>query len=205
MDIYLHERDFLPDKVPLNFPFASGPKCPTLSVFPCLNFCRRRRIEFFKLSIVEHTASETPRFCVDYWALNAITKRDNYPSPRIDELLDRLAGAKFFTLWIWPVGTGRFGLRKRTSRRRPSRLVTVLSSFLWCPSASQMHRVPFSGWWTKSLVPLLSWFYILWSTCILSFMVKVKSTISFRLLSRWNSNYLDHFTYWIQDKHYVCN
>jgi DNA-binding NtrC family response regulator len=36
------------------------------------------------------------RFCVDSRALNAITKRDNYPLSRIDELLGRLAGAKFF-------------------------------------------------------------------------------------------------------------
>ena len=34
--------------------------------------------------------------CVDYRALKAITHQHNFPLPRIDELLDRLAGAKFF-------------------------------------------------------------------------------------------------------------
>jgi hypothetical protein len=37
------------------------------------------------------------RFCVDYRKLNAITKKDRYPIPLVDELMDRLAGAKFFT------------------------------------------------------------------------------------------------------------
>ena len=37
------------------------------------------------------------RMCVDYQALNKKTVRNTYPLPRIDELLDRLKGAKVFS------------------------------------------------------------------------------------------------------------
>lgn len=37
------------------------------------------------------------RMCVDYRKLNAVTVRNNYPLPRIDDLLDRLSGSKFFS------------------------------------------------------------------------------------------------------------
>jgi hypothetical protein len=37
------------------------------------------------------------RMCVDYRALNNITVKNKYPLPRIDDLLDRLAGCKYFT------------------------------------------------------------------------------------------------------------
>ena len=37
------------------------------------------------------------RFCVDYRKLNAITKKDVFPLPRIDDALDLLGGAQFFS------------------------------------------------------------------------------------------------------------
>ena len=39
----------------------------------------------------------TTRFCIDYRKLNAVTRKDSYPLPRIDDALDALAGSNYFT------------------------------------------------------------------------------------------------------------
>ena len=39
----------------------------------------------------------TSRFCVDFRRVNAVTKKDVYPLPRIDDILDTLGGAQYFS------------------------------------------------------------------------------------------------------------
>ena len=37
------------------------------------------------------------RFCVEYRKVNAITRKEAYPLPQVDDTLDTLGGSKFFT------------------------------------------------------------------------------------------------------------
>ena len=39
----------------------------------------------------------TSRFCVDFRRVNAVTKKDVYPLPRTDDILDTLGGSQYFS------------------------------------------------------------------------------------------------------------
>jgi hypothetical protein len=71
-------RGYLTDNLSKGFVVAS--KAPFAS--PVLFACKAYR---------------SLRFCIDYCKLNAITKKNHYPLPLIDEMLARLAKAKVFT------------------------------------------------------------------------------------------------------------
>ena len=49
----------------------------------------------------------THRFCVDYRELNSVTKANAFPLPRIDDHLDQLGEARYFTIldltWYWQI------------------------------------------------------------------------------------------------------
>ena len=55
-------------------------------------------------------------FCVDFRQLNAATVRDAHHLPRIDDLLDALHGACWFSLLTSRVDTGRCPSEKRTNK-----------------------------------------------------------------------------------------
>ena len=69
------------------------------------------------------------RFCVDYRKLNAITRFDAFPLPRIDETLESLGGARFFSTLDLLSGYWQVGLTEQA--RLKSAFTTRSGLFLW--------------------------------------------------------------------------
>jgi hypothetical protein len=74
------------------------------------------------------------RFCIDYRALNKITKRDVYPLPRIDDALDSLGSAKFFTTLDLPSGFWQVPMDE--ADREKTAFITRFGQFMF-------NRMPF--------------------------------------------------------------
>ena len=58
---------------------------------------RNSKSRWASLALLRDKKDRAQRFCVDFRALNALTKKDRYPLPRIDESLDIIGGNKYFS------------------------------------------------------------------------------------------------------------
>jgi hypothetical protein len=101
--VYDHAIPLQPDSMPINCrPYKYSPQHKTE--------IERQVKELLQAGLIAHSTSPfaspvllvqkkdgTWRFCVDYRRLSAMTIKNKFPMPTIEEILDELAGAKYFT------------------------------------------------------------------------------------------------------------
>ena len=117
-------RDVFPEELPAGLPpsrevdhrielvpGSSPPSRPTIRLSaPEMDELKKQLAELVKSGFIQESKSPfgapilfvkkkdgTMRMCIDYRALNNITIKNAYPLPRIEELFDRLQGARYFS------------------------------------------------------------------------------------------------------------
>jgi hypothetical protein len=91
------------------------------------------------------------RMVIDYRALNAITKKDRYPLPLIDDQLDGLEGAQVFSKMDLASGYNQLGIAE--SDRHKTAFVTKFGLFEWTVVPFGLANAPafFMRWMDKIL------------------------------------------------------
>ena len=77
------------------------------------------------------------RFCIDYTRVNAVYRKDGYPIPDIQDALDSLRGAKWFTPLALLSGYWQLGMTDR------AKVLIVIVRLLYPPRILSILRMPF--------------------------------------------------------------
>ena len=72
----------------------------------------------------------TLRLCVDYRGLNSVTKPNQFPLPRIDNMLDQLNSTQYFT--TLDLAAGYWQVRMSSASREKTAFVTQQRLFEFC-------------------------------------------------------------------------
>ncbi|GJS20760.1 reverse transcriptase domain-containing protein [Tanacetum coccineum] len=80
------------------------------------------------------------RVCIDYRKLNEATRKDHFPLPFMDQMLEILAGNDYYFFSMVSQVTFKFPSILKIKKRQHSRVLTERSPIVACHSAYAMHR-----------------------------------------------------------------
>ena len=87
--------------------------------------------------------------CVDYRRLNQVTVFNDYPMPRVDELLDATGGAAFITTLDLAKGYCKVPMTEMTRQRQHLPHLTGYTRSLWCLLGYVDHLQCSRDWWRQ--------------------------------------------------------
>ena len=96
--IHLIPRSFPPNIMPYKYPYVQKREieCMIEEMLE-VGIIQRSQSSFFAPIVLVHNKDGSWRMCPDYRELNKLTIKDKFPIPVIDELLDELPRAIYFT------------------------------------------------------------------------------------------------------------
>ncbi|PIK60427.1 putative transposon Ty3-I Gag-Pol polyprotein [Apostichopus japonicus] len=87
------------------------------------------------------------RLCIDYRKINEITLKDSFPLPRIEETLEVLGGAKFFSSLDLAHGYFQVAMKEEDIPKTAFRVPWGSTSSIGCRKGSAIAPVHFRGLW----------------------------------------------------------
>ena len=111
-------------------------------------------------TVIVHRAQKMNRLCIDYRGANAVTEKDEYPLPRIQDVLDLLGGAKYIT--ILDAASGYHQIPVLPEHRHKTAFTTRFGTFHWNVMPFGLCNGP--GSFQRAMDVLLTG--LLWKECI---------------------------------------